>query len=78
MIIKKKQKYVSCKLEVLQFEVEKGFADSTFDAMQQATNQYNAWVMTSQEGHYRNEGYDVMGITWGSNRVPDINNRNNR
>ena len=73
----KKNDYVACELRVLEFKVERGFADSTFTA-QNATNLYNTWTMTSQGGHYRNEGYDVLGFTWGSDRIPDVNNRNNR
>lgn len=76
-----KREYVPCEIKVLEFEVERGFADSYFDAIQSATNVYN-WKMTANNGHYRNEGYEVWnGFDWGGDRMPQsMNNKinNNR
>ena len=69
-----KKKYVPCELNVVQFNVEHGFAGS-FQAVWDATNAYNAWSMTSQNGSYRNEGYEVNGFNWGGNSLPNTNNQ---
>ena len=62
-----KQKYVSCNLKVIQFNVEQGFATSTVEECGRFTTNYNTNTLTMRmnntNGHYQNEQYDNT-IDW--------------
>ena len=60
-----KQKYVSCELKVVEFDVERGFAQAS--SARNFTNVYNqsscTWEMNANgNGEYTNEGYNWDGV----------------
>ena len=69
-----KNRYISCELKVIQFQVEQGFATSNFEANTSASQVYNSWSMTAQNSQYRNQGYNVQGFNWGGDALPNTNN----
>ena len=63
-----KHKYVPCDVNVTEFNVERGFAQSSFNAI--GTN----WIMNDAKSEFKNEQYEQDILDWSdkSNNLPSL------